>query len=209
MELSSTLLANLSAWGFALVPGLGRGGSAARLSAPPHLPIPRRKRTLRLPDADAVPGSLFLPAGPGPHPALVLDADNGAVNLRAEAHRFASIGIAALFAEPDEPRRAGSPADLAARAGLLRDRVDINPHEVGALWIGRHLEDRWVECASSAGAAFVVRVLLRPGMSGMARESAAPGEASLLEVLAGLTPLEPDVTRLVDDWLLRQVTIRA
>jgi hypothetical protein len=204
--MESTLLASLSAWSIALVPGRRHDGAGP----PPgrRVPLPQRLRTVRL-DRHAQPASLFLPAGEGPHPAVVLDTDDRGVNLRAEAHRFASIGIAAFFDDQDEtPRSTEPPLDLAARIAFLRECVDVNPYELGALWIGRRREPAWLESASDTGVAFLVRILLRPGMAGVIRESRGPGGTFVLDVLAGLSPLEPDVTRQLDGWLLRHVTIR-
>ena len=201
----TTLIASLSAWSIALVPGRGRDGSDLRSGRRP----PQRLRSVRL-DRHTLPASLFLPAGEGPHPAVVMDTDDRGVNLRAEAHRFASIGIAAFFSDQDEPVRDGEPSlDLAARVDFLRQRVDVNPYELGALWIGRRPEPGWLDSASLAGVAFLVRILIRPGMDGVARESSGPGGAPVLDVLAGVTPLEPAVTHRLDAWLLHHVTIRA
>lgn len=215
------LIDTFSAWTLGWIPALfaGRPGDL-----PPH-PRPQQSgstvrrpiepleatRLSRQPGSDDAPASLFLPAGAGPHPALVLDARERATNLRAEAHRFASIGIAAFFREMDEDPAPDPLRDAIARADYLRDRPDINPFEVGALCVGEPAQG-WLETAALRGAAFLIRVTV--GAAGLqyrsiVRESEGPCGAPLLDVLAPGLPLGPEVTRLVDAWLLRHVTIRA
>jgi hypothetical protein len=203
------LFDTFSAWTLGLIPALfaGRPGEV------PARPLaPQREKTVRLPmESDDSPSSLFLPAGPGPHPALLLDARDRAINLRAEAHRFASIGIAAFFREMDEDRAADPVSDVVARADYLRDRLDINPFEVGALCVGEPASG-WLDAIALRGAAFLIRVTVRPAglpFPAIVRESTGSCGAPLLDVFAQSSPLEPEATRLVDAWLLRHVTIRA
>lgn len=199
----------ISAWTLGLIPALGVGIPGG----PPGLPrTQQREKKVRLPmESDASPSSLFLPAGPGPHPALLLDAREHATSLRAEAHRFASIGIAAFFRDVEDDRTADPLAQVVARADYLRDRLDINPFEVGALCVGEPAPG-WLETIALRGAAFLICISVRPAglpFPGIVRESAGPCGAPLLDVLAPSSPLEPEVTRLLDAWLLRHVTIRA
>ena len=203
------LFASLSAWTLGLIPAFGSGRSGPVPG--PSLPE-QREKTVRLPmDPDNAPSSLFLPAGPGPHPAVLLDASDRATNLRAEAHRFASIGIAAFFRDADDDGALDPLTEVVARADYLRDRLDINPYELGALCVGEPAPG-WLDAIAMRGAAFLIRVTVLPsGLAypGVVRESVGPGGAPLLDVLARTSPLEPEVTRLVDGWLLRHVTIRA
>ena len=207
--MDTPLFASLSAWTLGLIPAFGSGRSGNMPG--PSLPE-QREKTVRLPmDPDDAPSSLFLPAGPGPHPAMLLDASDRATNLRAEAHRFASIGIAAFFRDVEDDGAPDPLTQVVLRADYLRDRLDINPYELGALCVGEPAVG-WLETIAACNVAFLIRVTVRPDglpLPGTVRESAAPGGTPLLDVVTAHSPLEPEVTRLVDAWLLRHVTIRS
>jgi hypothetical protein len=205
--MTSSILATISAWSLAWLPAMVGGQPPADQ---PRRPRSDRGRTVRVDDDGAARhANLFLPAGVGPHPVLLLDAADRAVNLRAEAHRFASIGVAAFFRDGDEPG-AEPLTDVAARVDYVRARGDINPYELGALCFGEPA-DGWLHAAAVRGASFLIRVTVRGGLPAPAvtRESAGPQAVPLLDVLALRAPLAPEATRLVDAWLLRHVTIRS
>lgn len=85
-----------------------------------------RRRNLRIEvdDGTVIDAVLFLPAGAGPHPVVLLTAD-GQV---AHADRLAADGVAAV------PIRAGlDDAAVAAVAAALAGRIDVNPHEIGVI----------------------------------------------------------------------------
>jgi hypothetical protein len=203
--MSSTILASLSAWSLAFLPIMGREPERA-----PGLSAAPRQKSVRMPgDEGKAPANLFLPAGVGPHPVLLMDAADRGTNLRAEAHRFASIGVAAFFRDSEETP-SGPFVDIAARADYVRDRIDINPYELGALCFGEP-KTGWLDAAVGRGAAFLIRVSVRSELNvpAVIRESTGPLDVPLLDVLAPRAPLEPEVTRLMDHWLLRHVTIRS
>ena len=120
--------------------------------------------------------------------------------------------IAGSEDDRDFPAQGADPlSDVVARADYLRDRIDINPFQVGALCVGEPAAG-WLDAVALRGAAFLIHVTVHAAglpYRGIVRESTGPCGAPLLDVLASSSPLEPEVTRLVDAWLLRHVTIRA
>jgi hypothetical protein len=81
-----------------------------------------RERLLRVPSAHgALELRLLLPSGAGPHPALVLAGGEAAL-----AGALAGAGIAVVQLSADSGGEL-----IAAVAGALTGRIDINPHEIG------------------------------------------------------------------------------
>jgi hypothetical protein len=204
--MTTSILASISALSLAWLPAMVRGqpepdGGRRRR--------PARGRTVRVPDQRTGRHSnLFVPAGAGPHPVLLMDAADRDANLRAEAHRFASIGVAAFFRDVDDSR-ADAVAEVAERLDYVRARGEINPYELGALCFGEPA-DGWLDEAAGHGVSFIIRVTVTAGLPvpAVTRESQGPQSVPLLDVLALCAPLAPEATRLVDAWLLRHVTIR-
>lgn len=130
--------------------------------------------------ADTLKGTLFLPATPGRHPAVVMTQDSGpegrAVN-RDLAIAFANNGIAALTYDK---RGAGAStgdwmtatfadlsADAAEGAVAIRSRPDIDPARIGVYGHGQGATMLPMIAERDATIAFVIAI----GPTGVASDS--------------------------------------
>jgi hypothetical protein len=119
------------------------GWFAFRRGAPPAPAL--REEEVRFRNGDIeLAGTLILPQGPGPHPALVFTHGSGAEGrwaTRYLARRIAREGFAALIwdkrgvgesgGEWSEAGFEDQAGDAAAAVALLRDRPEIDPGKVG------------------------------------------------------------------------------
>lgn len=115
-----------------------------------------------------VEGTLYVPRGSGPHPAVILVPGSGPFardNFRGFAEFFARQGIAALIydkrgsgADAGAVSFADLTGDVLAAVELLKSRREVNPRQIG-LWGGSEGAGVAAEVAAqSSDVAFLVSV---------------------------------------------------
>jgi pimeloyl-ACP methyl ester carboxylesterase len=145
----------------------------AALSLAPAMPdLPYTREELGITrDGISFGGTLFLPKGPGPHPAMVCfhgSGDNERWWLFDEADRFARMGLACYVFDKRGCGESGGhweEADFAmlaedgiAAVSLLRSRGDIDPERIGVFGISQACWIMPLAATKSEDIAFIVAV---------------------------------------------------
>lgn len=165
-------------------------------------------------------GTLYLPPGPPPHPAVVLlhgDGPETREGYRFLARLFARRGVAALVydkrgtgASSGDWRRArfeGLAGDALAGVSLLKRRDDIRPDRIG-LWGGS--QGGWIATLAAARAADVAFLIIKAGpattparkaaSTSLARVRSAGYPEEVLDRVRALMELQFEVLRSGRGW---------
>jgi pimeloyl-ACP methyl ester carboxylesterase len=197
--------------------------SFARGTAPPHREAPRPQTpappfpytaqavSFRARDGVRLSGTLTLPQGPGPHPAVALSTWHGPVDRdqTVAGHkpfaiwadeltrrgfatlRFDKRGVGASEGDFNATTTHDSADDLAFAVELLRTRPDIDPARVGLIG---HSEGGHVSAdAAAADPAIAFCVMLTPAAA--PEEEVLETELFRAAIAVGGEPVDPDFTR--------------